>query len=82
VDAESLVVGSAFVCGLDRAALIGVSEGGPLSILFAATFPRRVSHLVVYGSYTHISAPEAVRDSIATTAFEGWGNGRQAERRD
>ena len=41
------------VCRLDRAVLIGVSEGGPLSILFAATYPERVSHLVIYGSYTH-----------------------------
>jgi class 3 adenylate cyclase len=62
-------------CGLDRAALIGVSEGGPLSILFAATFPQRVSHLVIYGSYTHAISPEAVQDRIATTVFEGWGTG-------
>ncbi len=60
-------------CGLDRAALIGVSEGGPLSILFAATFPRRVSRLVVYGSFTHVA--EDRRGRVATAAFEGWGTG-------
>ena len=27
--------------GMQRAALLGVSEGGPLSILFAATYPSR-----------------------------------------
>src|ERR1700730_12507455 len=28
--------------GSSRAALVGVSEGGPMTILFAATYPRRV----------------------------------------
>src|SRR6516162_514687 len=31
--------------GSDRATLFGVSEGGPMSILFAATYPARVSAL-------------------------------------
>jgi class 3 adenylate cyclase len=37
--------------GSERAALFGYSEGGPLSILFAATRPERVSELVLYGAY-------------------------------
>src|SRR2546427_12479429 len=37
--------------GSERAVLFGVSEGGPLSLLFAATYPERTSALVVYGSY-------------------------------
>jgi class 3 adenylate cyclase/tetratricopeptide (TPR) repeat protein len=37
--------------GSERAVLFGYSEGGPMSILFAATYPERVSALVVYGSY-------------------------------
>jgi len=37
--------------GSERAALFGYSEGGPLSILFAATRPERVSKLVLYGAY-------------------------------
>ena len=36
--------------GSDRAALVGASEGGPMSILFAATYPERTPALVVYGS--------------------------------
>ena len=36
--------------GSDRAALFGVSEGGPMSVLFAATHPDRASALVLYGS--------------------------------
>src|ERR1041384_4760914 len=34
--------------GSKRAALCGVSEGGPMAILFAATYPARVSALVLY----------------------------------
>src|SRR5262249_43764006 len=34
-----------------RAALFGVSEGGPMSLLYAATYPARTSALVLYGSY-------------------------------
>ncbi|WP_064737379.1 adenylate/guanylate cyclase domain-containing protein [Bradyrhizobium sp. Ai1a-2] len=37
--------------GSERAALFGVSEGGPMSLLFAATYPERVSAMVLYGSY-------------------------------
>src|SRR3984957_18550644 len=37
--------------GLDSpVSLFGVSEGGPMSILFAATFPERVRNLVLYGT--------------------------------
>jgi pimeloyl-ACP methyl ester carboxylesterase len=35
----------------ERAALFGVSEGGPMSLLFAATYPQRVRGLVLYGSF-------------------------------
>src|SRR4051794_19942204 len=35
--------------GAERAALVGISEGVPMSILFAATYPERVHALVCYG---------------------------------
>ena len=41
--------------GSERAALLGVSEGGPMSLLFAATYPERTSALVLYGSYARRS---------------------------
>jgi pimeloyl-ACP methyl ester carboxylesterase len=34
-----------------KATLFGVSEGGPMSMLFATTYPERVSALVLYGTY-------------------------------
>jgi pimeloyl-ACP methyl ester carboxylesterase len=37
--------------GSERAALFGISEGGPMSLLYAATYPERTSALVLYGSY-------------------------------
>ncbi len=35
--------------GSDRATIYGWSEGGQLSLTFAATYPERVSGLVLYG---------------------------------
>lgn len=37
--------------GSERAVLIGVSEGGPMCSLFAATYPERTSALVMIGTY-------------------------------
>ena len=34
-----------------RALLLGISEGGPMSILFAATYPQRCTGLILYGSF-------------------------------
>lgn len=45
--------------GSERAALLGISEGGPMSLLFAATYPERTSALILYGSYARRSwAPD------------------------
>lgn len=37
--------------GSRRAALFGISEGAPMCLLFAATYPERARAVVVYGSY-------------------------------
>jgi class 3 adenylate cyclase len=45
--------------GSERAALFGVSEGGPMCALFAATYPERTSMLIMAGSYARrTSAPD------------------------
>ena len=42
-----------------RAAVFGLSEGGPMSVLFAATYPERTHALVLYGTYArHAWAPD------------------------
>jgi pimeloyl-ACP methyl ester carboxylesterase/DNA-binding CsgD family transcriptional regulator len=45
--------------GLSRAAILGVSEGGTLSILLAHRHPERVRSLVLYGSWARrLAAPD------------------------
>jgi class 3 adenylate cyclase len=45
--------------GSKRTALFGISEGGPMSLLYTATYPERTSALVIYGSYAKRSwAPD------------------------
>jgi pimeloyl-ACP methyl ester carboxylesterase len=44
--------------GSERAALLGVSEGGPMSMVFAATYPERVSALVLYGTFARMTQVE------------------------
>jgi class 3 adenylate cyclase len=45
--------------GSERATLLGISEGGPMSLLYAATYPERTSALILYGSYAKRSwAPD------------------------
>lgn len=46
-DLEAVVDAAA----LDRFALIGISQGGPIAIAYAVRHPGRVSHLILYGSY-------------------------------
>ena len=41
---------------VDRPALFGQSEGGPMSLLFAATYPERVQSLVIYGAMARFSS--------------------------
>jgi class 3 adenylate cyclase len=45
--------------GSERAAVLAVSEGGPVAMLLAAAHPERVEALVLYGSYARWSrAPD------------------------
>jgi pimeloyl-ACP methyl ester carboxylesterase len=42
-----------------QASLFGVSEGGPMALLYAATYPQRTSAMVLYGAYAKRSwAPD------------------------
>jgi class 3 adenylate cyclase len=70
--------------GSERAALFGVSEGGPLSVLFAATYPRRVSALALYGAAPRIAQgpdctwglpPELFTGAAEDAVLDGWGDG-------
>ena len=67
--------------GSGRAALLGASEGGPMSILFAATYPQRTRALVLYGSYAHfhtwVMGREAL-DGFIRGIENSWGTGVSA----
>jgi pimeloyl-ACP methyl ester carboxylesterase len=57
--------------GSRKAALLGISEGGPMCTLFAATYPERSSALVVFGSYPRLLYAEDYP----------WGRNEEAARR-
>jgi pimeloyl-ACP methyl ester carboxylesterase/class 3 adenylate cyclase len=71
--------------GSERAALFGLSEGGPMSVLFAATYPERTRALILCGTFPTGAAdpdenPAGQRWVEAITraraAAEHWGEGR------
>ena len=63
--------------GSERASLFGVSEGGPMSVLFAATYPQRVDRLVLYGSYARRSDAELDNGAALVRLIESeWGTGK------
>lgn len=41
--------------GVRRAVLFGWSDGGLMAIAFAARYPERVSHLILYGAYARLA---------------------------
>lgn len=66
------------------AVLIGLSEGGPLAILFATTYPERVRHLVLWGTFARIldgpDYPSPLTEELANAFIaqvqDQWGSGR------
>jgi pimeloyl-ACP methyl ester carboxylesterase len=65
--------------GSQRAALLGASEGGPMSILFAATYPKRTRALLLYGAYAHFHSwvlPPAKLEAFIARAENAWGSGQ------
>src|SRR5256714_1925969 len=74
--------------GSERAALVGISEGVPLSILFAATYPARVRALVCSGGmarstyaddYPWAVPEQALVESGSELILPHWGDGSTIE---
>jgi pimeloyl-ACP methyl ester carboxylesterase len=72
--------------GSESAALFGYSEGGPMSALFAATYPDRVRALILLGTFArgieHLDSNDdavlPIRGHIATL-LDHWGEGESLE---
>jgi pimeloyl-ACP methyl ester carboxylesterase len=69
--------------GSERAALMGASEGGPMELLFAATYPTRTAALILLASYARLSwapdypwgTPTEVSDKFLDHVEREWGTG-------
>ncbi len=67
----------------ERAALVGISEGGPLTVLFAATYPQRATALVLWDTFARVLvAPDyaigidaASTEVLTDRLVERWGTG-------
>jgi hypothetical protein len=61
--------------GSQRAALFGNSEGCAMSALFAATYPERVSRLILFGGYAHRRDLSGKQEERALQRATLWGTG-------
>src|SRR4029453_7919392 len=69
--------------GAEQAGLFGISEGGPMSLMFAATYPARTSALVLYGTFalmlrapdSPIGMPAEALEKFLERVEESWGTG-------
>jgi len=59
--------------GIGQSAVLGISEGGSLSVLFAATYPERCSALVLYGGFPR--AKTKAVDEFLGYIDQAWGTG-------
>ncbi|MBY0279800.1 adenylate/guanylate cyclase domain-containing protein [Candidatus Binatia bacterium] len=72
--------------GSERAAVFGISESGPLAMLFAATYPQRSTALVLYGTFArgtwHRDYPwrwtQEQWDGVLDFIGREWGTGKVA----
>jgi pimeloyl-ACP methyl ester carboxylesterase len=72
---------------LDRFPLLGISQGGPIAIAYAALHPEKVSHLILYGSYArgrshrgHSEQEREEREVSIQLIKVGWGKEHPAFR--
>lgn len=66
--------------GSDHATIYGWSEGGPMCLMFAATYPERTSVLVLYGTFASVksepwSVPREQFEQVLGEFEAHWGEG-------
>ena len=65
--------------GVERASLFGLSEGGSLAALFAASHPERTRSLILYGSFArffHWHSTDESFDTLINYIDQYWGTGQ------
>lgn len=74
--------------GIEHFSLLGLSQGGPIAVAYAARNPERVNNLVLCGSYTHGAFAEGVHQTEKQKAYTlldmikfGWGQQNAAFRK-
>ena len=64
--------------GSQRATLFGHSEGCAMSALFAATYPERVSRLILFGGY--VKRRDVILEELLEQRVKLWGTGAMMKR--
>jgi pimeloyl-ACP methyl ester carboxylesterase len=64
--------------GSQRATLFGHSEGCAMSALFAATYPERVSRLILFGGY--VTRRDVILEELLEQRVKLWGTGAMIKR--
>jgi class 3 adenylate cyclase len=59
--------------GSERAAVLGVSEGGAMALLFAATHPGRCTHLALWSAYARMCRAPDYPEGVPPEALDEWG---------
>ncbi|WP_445221511.1 adenylate/guanylate cyclase domain-containing protein [Bradyrhizobium sp. Pa8] len=66
--------------GMDEAALLGISEGGTMSALFAATYPSRCRALVLCNAYPATTFVVPTLEQVLDYIDRNWGSGGSVAR--
>lgn len=73
--------------GLETAAIFGISEGGPMAMVFAAAFPERTEALLLFGTFARLAHGEDYEIGLPSEAGKKflkaiddyWGQGKSAK---
>jgi len=68
--------------GIERAAIFGISEGGSLATLFAATHPDRSRALILYGAFARFKSWFPTKEALKNLILyieKDWGSGKSLQ---